>query len=217
MMGKILLIGGSGLIGRAVCYHATRLLHLLLRRPMDFDPPLATEHIQHVAGSADWPAQIAAIAPDVLICTLGTTIKTAGSAAAFHAVDHDLVVACARAAKVAGTQHMIVVSSVGASSAAGGLYLKTKGDMENALKATGFARLDIVRPGLLIGDRSESRPGEALAQMVAPLTDAVLHGSMRRFRSISYEDVAEAISVLCETADTGVFVHQYDEIIALAR
>ncbi len=216
-MRKIAIIGGSGLVGRAVCDRGNRPLHLFLRRPLDFGAAPVIGHIQHVADPTEWPAQIAAIAPDVLICTLGTTIKNAGSAAAFRAVDHDLVVACARAAKAAGAQQMIIVSSVGASAAASGLYLKTKGEMEDAVKSMGFARIDAIRPGLLIGDRSESRPGEALAQLVAPLTDALLHGSLRRFRSIPFAAVAQAISALSDAAAPGVFLHHHDEIVYLAK
>ena len=40
-----------------------------------------------------------------------------------------------------------------ASAKAGNFYLRTKGETEDGLRALGFERLDILRPGLLTGER----------------------------------------------------------------
>jgi len=49
--------------------------------------------------------------PGSFVCALGTTISQAGSREAFARVDHDLVVALARAARVRGATQAVVVSS----------------------------------------------------------------------------------------------------------
>lgn len=86
---------------------------------------------------------------DVFFCTLGTTRRAAGSAAAFKHVDYDYVVNCAKIAKEANIHHMSLVSSQGASASSFLLYLKTKGQVENALKDMQFQNTSIFRPGVL--------------------------------------------------------------------
>jgi uncharacterized protein YbjT (DUF2867 family) len=215
-MVDVLLIGATGMVGRAV---ATRLPHgsctVLARRVPDGvaagDPGLI------VAPVADWPAAIAKAKPAVLVSALGTTIKAAGSQAAFRAVDHDLQLAAAMAAKAAGARHMICVSSVGASAKSGNFYLRTKGEVEAALIALAFDRHDIIRPGLLIGDRQgAARPGEAIAMLAAPFTDALLHGALRKYRSTRANVVARAVAALVAQGGAGIYIHENESLNRLA-
>jgi uncharacterized protein YbjT (DUF2867 family) len=214
-MPDALIVGATGLVGRAVIEHfGATAITVLGRRSVE---GLAPQHAQRVAPPRDWPDAIAAAKPAILICCLGTTIRQAGSQAAFRAVDHDLILAVASAAKRAGTSHLIAVSSVGASAKAGNFYLRTKGETEDWLRALGFDRLDLLRPGLLLGDRpGPPRLGEGLATIAAPIADALLHGSFRRYRSISGATVAAAIVALAGKGGSGVHIHENDAIRALA-
>ena len=208
----ILLLGATGLVGGIVARSVAATI-LIRRAP---DDPFPQQEVV-VAPGERWPAIIAEQRPAILISCLGTTIRQAGSQAAFRAVDHDLVLACARAAKEAGVRHMIAVSSVGASSKASNFYLRTKGEVEDALRALGFDRLDLLRPGLLTGNRAgPPRLGEGIAMAAAPLTDALLHGSLRRYRSIPAERVARAMARLTGERASGVYIHENDAIRALA-
>ncbi|WP_260582599.1 NAD-dependent dehydratase [Sphingopyxis sp. PET50] len=179
-----LLVGATGMIGQAVIAHADdRPLTILARREMD---GLPEAHALLVAPPERWADIVAVERPAVLVSCLGTTIRQAGSEAAFRAVDHDLILSVAKGARLAGARQMIVVSSVGASAKSRNFYLKTKGETEDGLRALGFERLDILRPGLLMGERGgPPRRGEGIAMAAAPFTDALLHGSLRRYRSIS--------------------------------
>jgi uncharacterized protein YbjT (DUF2867 family) len=164
-----------------------------------------------LADPSGWGDAIAASNAKVLVCALGTTIrKEGGDQDAFRAVDHDLVVECARAARAAGIGHMIVVSSVGADRASRNFYLRVKGEMEDALAKFGFTRLDILRPGLLRGPRAERRPAERIGMLLSPVIDLFLHGALRRFRSIRADTVAQAIFALAKEKAGGRFVHEYD-------
>jgi uncharacterized protein YbjT (DUF2867 family) len=214
-MPDALIVGATGLIGRAVIERfGSRPVTVLARREVE---GLAAQHKRLVAPSERWPDMIAAEKPAVLISCLGTTIRQAGSQAAFRAIDHDLVLAAARGAMAGGTAHMIAVSSVGAAAKSGNFYLRTKGETEDDLRALGFDRLDLIRPGLLRGDRpGPQRLGEGIATIAAPLTDALLHGSFRRYRSISGATVAAAIVALAERGGSGVHIHENDAIRALA-
>lgn len=210
-----LLIGATGMIGGAVIAHAGAMpLTILARRELD---ELPGQHALLVAPPERWADVIAVERPRVLISCLGTTIRQAGSQAAFRAVDHDLILSAARGARMAGATQMIVVSSVGASAKSRNFYLKTKGETEDGLRALGFERLDILRPGLLMGERpGPPRLGEGIAAMAAPLTDALLHGSLRRYRSIPGEIVARAIVALAGNPQPGVRIHENDAMRRLA-
>jgi len=214
-MSDALIVGATGLIGRAVIEaFGDDSVTVLTRRAVD---GLSPHHAEHIAPSEDWPQIIAAETPPVLICCLGTTIRQAGSQAAFRAIDHDLILAAARSARRGGTARMIVVSSVGASAKAGNFYLRTKGETEDGLRALGFERLDLIRPGLLLGNRhGPPRLGEGLATIAAPFADALLHGSFRRYRSIPGATVAAAIVRLAGQGGSGVHIHENDAIRALA-
>lgn len=214
-MTGTLLVGATGMIGQAVIANAgERQLTILARRELD---DLPEEHALLVAPPERWADIIAVERPAVLISCLGTTIRQAGSQAAFRAVDHDLILSAAKGARMAGTRQMILVSAVGASANSRNFYLKTKGETEDGLRALGFERLDILRPGLLMGDRAgPKRLGEGIAMVAAPITDALLHGSLRRYRSIPGDIVARAIVALAGMTQPGVRIHENDAMRRLA-
>jgi uncharacterized protein YbjT (DUF2867 family) len=144
-------------------------------------------------------------------------MKTAGSKDAFRAVDFGLVSYLASAAHQAGARHMIAVTSVGASASANNFYLRTKGEAEAAIMQTGFDRVDFLRPGLLTGgERPESRPGESIASLLAPLTDILMLGGLSRYRSIPARIVAQAAANLALTGGDGRHIHENESIRALA-
>ena len=215
MADKILIVGASGLIGglltrKLVERGADKQMHLLLRRPYREDVGKAKIHVQL---QENWPATIARIKPDIAISCLGSTMKKAGSKGEFAAVDRDLVGAVAAAAKAAGAKQFIAVSSTMADSSASSFYLKTKGEAEDLMRAQKFDRLDIIRPGLLRGERTnESRLGESLAIAASPILDLLLHGKLRRYRSILASDVADAIVALMAETAPGAFVHENDAV-----
>jgi hypothetical protein len=89
--------------------------------------------------------------------------------------------------------------------------------MEQGLRNIGFQRLDIMRPSLLTGGKRDAhRPGEALGILLSPLVDRLMIGSMRRFASTPSHLLAQAIAVLADTPDEGVFIHENDSIRARA-
>lgn len=220
MRKKLLVVGATGLVGTVLIDRCARDARLevvaLARRAL----PTRAGVEAIVADPADWSARIAALRPDILVSALGTTWRAAGrDEAAFRAVDEALVLAVARAAYAAGARQMIAVSSVGADAGARNLYLRVKGEVEAALAAVGFDRLDLIRPGLLRGARGgERRRGERLGIVAAPLTDALVSlAGQRRLRSIPATDVADAIATLAGQEAPGRFVHEHDALVRLAR
>ena len=152
---SLLLAGATGLIGHAALAQALALpglqdLHALLRRR----PPGWPSDPRLHALTVDFQALPTLPAADAALCALGTTIKVAGSQAAFRAVDFDAVLAFAQAARSAGVTRFAVVSALGADSESAVFYNRVKGEMETALRSLGFASLLIARPSLLVGDRA---------------------------------------------------------------
>jgi uncharacterized protein YbjT (DUF2867 family) len=172
-----------------------------------------------VADPAEWERSLAAVAPQAVLCALGTTWRKAGrDEAAFRAVDQELVLRVATAAKAAGVGNFVLVSSVGADTASRAFYLRVKGQVETAVRKLRFNRLDILRPGLLRGPRAvDRRPGERLAIVFSPLMDLLLHGDRRRFRAIDARIVARAALEGAREKARGTFVHENDAIQRLER
>jgi len=143
-------------------------------------------------------------ADDVYIA-LGTTIAVAGSQAAFRRVDHDLVVAVARAARASGAERLAVVSALGADAGSRVFYNRVKGEMELAVAALGYRTVVIARPALLMGDRAvlgqPERRGEVLAaRLLAPVMGLV----PRVVRPIAATTVARALVQAVQAAPPGV-------------
>ncbi len=124
-------------------------------------------------------------------CTLGTTIKQAGSKEKFYAVDHEMVLAFANWAKSLGASKFLYVSSGGADETSSFYYMKVKGEVERDLKKIGFDYLGILRPSLLMGNRSEFRLSESITQILMyPLVWLKL---FKNFRPIHDYQVAKAM------------------------
>lgn len=153
---------------------------------------------------------------DDVFCALGTTMAKAGSQAAFRAVDYELPIRAARAAKGAGVEQFLLVSSVGAKPESGNFYLRTKGELERDLATVGFKALHIFRPGLLLGPRQEFRFSEALAQRMGPLLNLVMWGPLTRFRSVSARQVAKAMVSAAILGGNGMKSYEYDGIVKAA-
>lgn len=198
-----LLAGATGLVGRALAaqWPGPQPLHLLVRRDV---PPTGPGQRVHVVDFAALPPLPRA---DWALCCLGTTIAVAGSQAAFRAVDHDAVLAFARAASAAGVTHFAVISSLGADARSRNFYSRTKGETEAALQTVGFRHLVIARPSLLAGDRASlaqaPRRGEALAlALTRPLAWLI----PKAWRPIEAATLARALLRALADAKPGVTV-----------
>jgi uncharacterized protein YbjT (DUF2867 family) len=211
-MTRIAMIGATGLVGSQLrpLLESKHKLLVLGRRPSG----AAGEKI---GSMAEWPALLAGERVDVAMSTLGTTRKAAGSWDAFMAVDRDAVLAFAKAAHACGARHFLAVSSSGANPASRNAYLQLKGEVEDALAAVGFDRVDILRPGLLLGKRSgKPRLLEKVAVIADPISRIFLRGSWDRYAGINAAVVARAMAALVERHEPGLFRHHNREIRALA-
>jgi uncharacterized protein YbjT (DUF2867 family) len=215
---RAVVLGASGLIGSRLVTHlrdhaAYERVTCLVRRP-----GLATS-VRLEERVVDFAELRSLEATDDLYCAIGSTMKKAGSKEAFHRVDFDLPLAVAKLAVDAGARRIALVSSVSADAASGSFYLKTKGELEDALAKLPLSALHVMRPSLLLGDRAESRPGEAVASVVGRATRGLLIAGLRKYRPIDVDDVARAMvnATLGPDPNTALVVYEYDAIRRLAQ
>ncbi|WPD74851.1 NAD-dependent dehydratase [Dickeya fangzhongdai] len=177
---KLLLVGATGLVGGQVLAKAladTRITQLVapVRRALPAHDKLIAPPVNfdQLPEDADWWQA------DAVICTLGTTIKAAGSQAAFYRVDHDYPLTAARLAHAHGTPTYVLNSASGANVSSRFFYNRVKGELERDLAGVGFSSLTLVRPGLIGGERDERRPGEWAVQQALRVLHPLLPLSWR--------------------------------------
>jgi uncharacterized protein YbjT (DUF2867 family) len=215
---RVLLAGASGLVGghclrRALESPAIAGVVAVARRPLALaHPKLEVALMDDFARLDERPPPRA----EAGLCALGTTIKQAGSQAAFRAVDHDAVVAFARWSLRAGCGTFVMVSSVGANPQSRTFYLRVKGEVEESVGALGFERLVVLRPSLIFGERTQGRAGESVAMKMMPVIAPLLAGPLRRYRGISADAIAAAMIAAATDAPTGRTVWEHDQIAAHA-
>jgi uncharacterized protein YbjT (DUF2867 family) len=187
---RVVVAGATGLVGRE-CVRAMLAdpaFHVvaLVRRADAFAPQprltLATIDYERL----DATAAAALGGCDALLSALGTTIRTAGSQPAFRRVDHDYPLELARLGRAAGVGHFGLVSALGADAGSRVFYNRVKGETERDVLAVGYRSVAIVRPSLLLGDRDEVRPAEALGRLVGVFAPAA-------WRPVHARDVAGAL------------------------
>lgn len=207
-MKNALVVGGSGLIG-------SQLIGLLLadeqysvialvRKPFDI------KHKNFLQISVDFnhlDKQV--VKADEIFCCLGSTIKAAGSKAAFYKVDYEFVLNIAQIAHSNGAKKFALVSSMGANKNSITFYSKTKGDIEEAVSCIGYESLFIFRPSMLLGKRTEFRLGEMIGKFLMTGLDFVIP---KKYKAIRASQVAKAMIVSMNSFKTGLHILESDKI-----
>jgi uncharacterized protein YbjT (DUF2867 family) len=207
-VNTVVIAGASGVVGARVLHHLVRrddvdcVVAVGRRIVPQRDEKLVSKVVDFQNATA-----VAAEIPEgtaVAFCCLGTTMKQAGSKEAFRAVDHDAVLAFGKAALERGARRFLLVSSVGARTNTANFYLRTKGEVEEALARLGYAQLTILRPSF-IDDEGARRDGRAAERLFLPLAQVVFAvvGRTRRYAPISADVIARAMVRLAfdETTD----------------
>jgi uncharacterized protein YbjT (DUF2867 family) len=214
---RALVAGASGLVGS----HCLRQLlacpvygevTALVRRPLPLTHPRL---VQAIIDFDALPAAFPAADCEDVFCCLGTTIRKAGSQAAFRRVDFDYPVALAHVVREHNAQRFLLVSALGASASSRVFYNRVKGEVEQAVQAVEIAHTWCFRPSLLLGERTEHRPAERASILFARLVAPLLRGPLARYRAIDAAVVAAAmVSVAVHGHASGII--ESEEIPRLA-
>ncbi|HOO71351.1 MAG TPA: oxidoreductase [Spirochaetota bacterium] len=209
-----LLVGATGLVGGKclqLLLESDRYerVTVLVRRPTGLSHRKLNELRVNFD---DLENHLSEMTGDDVFCCLGTTIKKAGTQQNFIKVDHDYVLAVARAARAHGAGVFLVISAMGANPASKIFYNRVKGTVEQDLRNVGFDALHIFRPSLLLGQRDESRPGEVIASVVMRAVSPLMGGPLKKYRAISADRVARSMLKGAGMNIPGVHIHESDEM-----
>ncbi|KAH6679805.1 hypothetical protein B0J14DRAFT_306766 [Halenospora varia] len=171
-MASTAVVGSTGLVGSHILSTLLSLpsissVHTISRRaPSSADTKL---HPLVDADNTQWAPKLSSITPPpgIFFSALGTTKGAAGSVAAQRLIDYDLNLSLAQTAKSSGVKVYVLISTGGANSKSMIPYPKMKGELEDKVKELGFEHTVILRPGLIVGDRTESRPAEWVVRKIA--------------------------------------------------
>lgn len=211
-----LLVGASGMVGRfclarlLASEHYTQVI-VLARSSLGIEHAKLVEHLVDFEQLDEHKERF--IAEDVFCC-LGTTLKTAGSTAAFRKVDLDYPLAVATLAKSQGAKRMFLLTALSSTEKSMFFYNRVKGEVQRKIAELGFDTYHIFQPSMLLGKRraSDKRFGERFAQALFKVVDPLLVGSWRKYRGIEAQAVGEVMVKIAEQAPDGVCYIESDEI-----
>ena len=216
-----LIVGATGLVGR-------QLLDVLLnndyynkiiivgRRTVGLRDPRIEELIIDFDQFDKYRGQISA---NDYYCSIGTTMKQAGSKDTFMKIDHSYPIKLAQnAATDPLFEQFLLVSAAGANTESSLFYNEVKGKTEEALKSLNLKSLLIFRPSLLLGKRQSSRTFEEVAKIMCYFLGFFIIGSSLKKWAIESSDVANSMYMAAKQhLVKGVQVFKYQEMIELSE
>jgi uncharacterized protein YbjT (DUF2867 family) len=209
-MAVLLLIGATGLVGQSVLRQAladSRVEKLIAVTRKALPPQSRLEN--PLVDFDDLPADAPWWKVSGGICTLGTTMREAGSHQAFRKVDVDYPLAVARLLRQNGAQSFAFNSSIGANPKARAFYMRVKGEVEQRLISIGFPSLTLLRPSGILGPRKPHRAWEARTIRVFHSLRPILP---RHYRVVPADKIAKALIEAAIAGPAGVHIVESERL-----
>ena len=210
-MKTALIAGATGLVGNELLQKllvSTRYTSVIaLARS-----PLIPEHeklTNIITGFHNLEDSIKDLYPDDVFCCLGTTMAKAGSKEKFYEVDFHYPLNLARATLRRGAKQYLLVTALGANKGSSIYYNRVKGEVEEAISQTGFETIHIFRPSLLLGSRTEKRPGEDAAKGLYKVFNFAIP---RKYKAIPADRVADSMITMAARDMKGIFIHESQDM-----
>ncbi len=146
---------------------------------------------------------------DDVYCTLGITRKKAGSVEQARRVEYDYPLMLAKIALSKQAKQFLIVTSLGANPEAKNYYFRTKGELEEALKALDLPSLKIFRPSLLLGPREEIRIGEDIGKVFSTAFSIFIPA---RYQGIQARTVAKFMELTAKKEENGMKIYESEVI-----
>ncbi len=209
-----LIAGATGLVGSS-------LLHQLLaddqyeKVVIVTRKPIELKHVKLIQKPIDFDS-LESLKLDLKVedvfCALGTTIKTAGSQDAFYKVDYSYVVNLGKWCDSNDVKRFLIVSAMGANSKSGIFYNRVKGEMEAAVSQLNIPQKQVFRPSLLMGNRTEKRGGEKIAQGIMGSLGFLFVGPLLKYKGIHADVVADAMIKAAKQDVSGFTIYESGEM-----
>lgn len=216
-MKKAILIGATGLIGsellkQLLADKTYSEIKVLTRRTTGISHPKLKEVLIDFDDLEKYKSEIVG---DVLFSTMGTTIKKAGSQDVQYKIDYSYQYNTAKIAFHNGVKQLVLLSSAGANSKSKVFYSRIKGELDEAVQKLNFETASIIRPSMLVGNRTEFRLGE---KTFTPIMYALSWiPGIRKFRPIKGVIVAKAMINSVEQNTKKVQVIELESVFSLAK
>jgi len=222
-MTRILILGGTGFVGRHVCEKLARLqchVTVATRRTATARDLITLPLLQPVECDVhDEAALTRLVAGHDAVVNLVAILH--GTEAAFQRAHVELPQKLARACTAAGVRRVVHVSALGAAPDAASAYQRSKAAGEQALQAAAL-QLTVLRPSVIFGPEDHFLNLFAQLQKVFPFMP--LAGTQARFQPVWVEDVAQAVVNALQWPDTfgrtfeacGPDVYTLRELVQLA-
>ena len=213
-----IIIGATGATGKALVQTLSEdtqydRIKIFVRKSSDLNIAKLEEHVVDFDNIESFRDLLRG---DVLFSVMGTTIKIAKSKANQYKVDYTYQLEVAKACAANGVPQLVLQSSLGAKATSKNFYSRTKGKLEEAVKALAFEHIVIFRPSFLDARRSHFRLGEFIG---IKLTYALsVLPFIKPFRPIKMQALSSALlkaSILKKAAR--VTIYESKDIFALAN
>ena len=214
-MNKTALIaGGTGLIGNHLLnlilkddYYSS--VKLLVRKKIELSNPKLEQIEIDYDKILDYKNLLVA---NHVFCTLGTTIKKAGSQEAFKKVDYLYPLTLAEITKKNNAEQYLIVTSMGANLSSKIFYNRVKGEVEKNIADLCFKCFHIFRPSLLLGVRNEARTGEQFATLLSKVIAPFMKWKLLKYKPIEAEKVAKAMLHFAKKNMKGINLVESDKL-----
>jgi uncharacterized protein YbjT (DUF2867 family) len=128
------------------------------------------------------------------ICTMGVGQPSKVPREEFQRVDHDAVLAFAKACQSAGVHHFELLGSVAANPASSNFYLKSKGELRDTIANMGFSRTTTFQPSMLITPTNRYDLAQAVLLKLWPVLSTLLLGPLDKYRGVKVETLGRAMA-----------------------
>lgn len=218
MMGKTaIILGATGLTGNLLLRKLVQndtydRIVLFSRHQTNIKHPKIEEHLIDLFKLEEHKEKFEA---DEVFCCIGTTKSKTPDEATYKKIDHGIPVTAAKLSAENNIGTFLVISALGADANSRIFYNKVKGEMQMDVLDQSIKNTYILQPSLISGDREEGRFFENLAKSTMKLVNPLLIGSLKKYRSIHPELIAEAMIRVAENGYSEIIIPS-DEIQEIA-
>ncbi len=216
-MNTAIVIGATGLVGSELVRQLLQdprfgTVKVFVRRSTGISDPKLEEHLVDIGNPDSWKAQVTG---DVIFSALGTTLKRAGSKEAQWKVDYEGQLAFSQAAAANHVPALVLISAAGASARSPIFYSRMKGELDQQIRKLPIQRITILKPGILAGDRAESRPAEKASISVMQFLGKI--PGLRRYRPIHASLVARAMIHAALNPSPGIREYELEGVFKVSE
>ena len=210
-MAVALIAGTTGLVGNLLLEEllgddAYTQVIALSRKPLTRTHPKLMNRVVDFDNLVEHRTELKA---DDIFCCLGTTIRQAGSQAAFRQVDFDYPLQLARITRELGARQFLLVTAMGSDKSSSIFYNRVKGEVEEAIGQLNFEAYHIFQPSMLLGERTEQRAGESVGKKVMVALDFLIP---RKYKAIEAIRVARGMHRVAIQYQRGRHIHDSAEL-----